>query len=52
MNERNWTVAQIDEMDMFYYFELKAYAKEREKPGAELKKAKRQGNLTPINHVF
>jgi hypothetical protein len=52
MNKRNWTPAQIDEMDTHHYFELLRYQGEINKPGARIKQAKRQGNLTPINHVF
>lgn len=49
---RYWTVQQIDEMDSKYYFELLTYQAEMNKPGARIKQAKKQGNLTPINHVF
>lgn len=49
---RYWTPQQIDEIDIHYYFELMEYQEEMKKPGARIKQAKKQGNLTPINHVF
>lgn len=52
MNTRGWTPAQIDEIDVHYYFELSAHQEKMNDPKEKRKRKWRNQKVVPIDAVF
>ncbi|WP_248892225.1 hypothetical protein [Bacillus methanolicus] len=52
MNTRGWTPAQIDEIDVHYYFELLAHQEKMNDPKEKRKRKWRNQKVVPIDAVF